>query len=300
MKAKMMKRVLSVMTATVIAAGCFAGCGSAAKETGSTAGSDTDGATSETTSTTGNSAEKTKVTVGIGNAYKPFCYLDENQQECGYDYEVMMAVAEKLSDKYEFVIKPDDFSNLLIGLDTGAYNVAIHHFGYTEERAKNYLYAKEADMYFGNFHIAYVAGRTDITDMKSLTGLTVATTSGSMSDTLIQNWNKQNPDNQVVVEYTGDQEALYSGMMNGLYDAFIATNYDLDVFNSQFDNFMEYSDYNVTSDDYDCGTYFVYSQGADTLQQDIDAAIVKLREDGTLAELSIKLLGDDYSQNPNK
>ncbi len=248
-------------------------------------------------SSTSGSDGRTTASVGIGNAFSPFCYLNEDEELAGYDYEVMLAVAELLSDEYEFVFTADDFSNLLIGLDTGAYDIAVHHYGYTTERAENYLYANEADFYTGLFHIGYVAGRTDITDFDSLDGKTVVTSSGSMAETLILNYLADHPDLNVTIEYSSDKEVWYSGLVNGRYDALIASSYDLDVLSEQYDNFLEYGDYVVPSDDAtDVGTYFIYSKGDEALRDAIDQALVTLRENGTLSELCIELLGADYTE----
>ncbi len=279
-----------LLLALVLLVSIMTGCSSSEEESASSTSASASASTAQ---------EKIKVSVGIGNGYSPFCFLDEDEELSGYDYETIAAIAELLSDKYEFEYTAEEFSNLLIGVDTGAYDVVIHHFGYTAERAENYLYANVANMYYGNFQLGYKAGRTDITDMKSLAGKTVVSSSGSMADTLLQNWNEENPDYQINIEYASDKEVRYSGLMNSLYDAFLASTYDLAVFNSQYDDFMDISDYNVIPDDYNCGTYFIYAKGSEELQQDIDAALQQLIDDGTLSALSIEWLGADYTENPN-
>ena len=270
-----------------------AGCSSA---NGSSASSDSGTASSGDTGSSA-SADVTTVSIGIGNGTTPFCYLDEDENIAGYDYEVLKAVGELLADKYVFEFKADDFSNLLIGLDTGTYDIAVNHFGYTAERAENYLYANEADFFTGPFHIGYAKGRTDISDFDSLAGKTVVTTAGSMAETLILNYKEAHPDLDLNVEYAEGQEVIHSGLVNGLYDAYVASEYDMNRFSSQYDNFLEYGDYEVPNDsDAKTGTFFVYSKGEEQLRDDIDEAIVSLREDGTLKEISESILGGDYTE----
>ena len=247
-----------VMTAMSVA---LVGCGQSS-ETAATQGN-----SNVATASTADGGDRTKVSVGIGNMFVPFCYLDENENLAGYDYEVMLAVADKLADTYEFVMTPDDFSNLLIGLDTKKYDMAIHHFGYTAARAENYLYAEEPDMYFGSFHVGYTKERTDISDLASCAGLTIVTSSGSMAGNLLLNWNEANPEQAVKLEYATDKPVIAAGLKNGLYDAYVASKYDLDVFSAQFDDMLAYSDYSVTPEAYNDGAYFIYQKGFDTLQQ---------------------------------
>lgn len=241
------------------------------------------------------SGELIQVKVGIGNGYVPFCYLDENEEEAGYEYEVMLAVADLLSDKYSFTIIPDAFENMLIGLDTGAYDVAIHHFGYTESRAENYLYAEEADFYTGNFHLAYLAGRTDITNFEDLDGKTLAVKSGgSKSELVALAYLEEHPELNVEIAYYDGTEELHAGIVSGLYDANLSSSFDINTFSSQFDNYLEYTDWYI-EDTSDTGTYFIYNYGSEELQQDIDEAIRTLRENGTLSKLCIEIIGADYT-----
>ena len=58
----------------------------------------------------------TKIIVGTGNAYEPYCYLDENGNLAGYEYEVLKAVDELLP-QYEFEYQTSDFTNVAISLD---------------------------------------------------------------------------------------------------------------------------------------------------------------------------------------
>lgn len=277
-----MKKRIALGMAVVLMMSVLAGCG-AAEDAGAA-------------DAAGDAAGKTVVKVGIGSSYPPFCYLDEDEKEAGYDYDTVMAIADMLSDKYTFEICPDSFQNLLVGLDTNAYDVAVHHFTYVEERTQNYLYAEEGNMYVPYFVIGYLAGRTDITDLESCKGMTGVCSAGTKTDNMLQQWNAEHPDAQVEIAYAESQEVLATGIQNGLYDFFVYSELDFETFNRQYDNIFETS--SEESDyiaDENCGSYFIYSLGSESLQQDIDAAIAALRDNGTLADLSEKWFGKDYS-----
>lgn len=290
----LMKRLGFLILASALLVSVFTGCSGSAKNSAAPASSAAPSA----------SSAKIKVSVGIGNAFNPFCYLDEKDKIDGYDYQTMLEIAKLLSDKYDFQITPDAFANLLIGLDTKKYDIAIHHFGYTDARAKTYLYAKVPNMYSGSFHIGYKTGRTDITDMKSLTGKTVITGAGSLAESLVVAWNTANPGNKIELAYSTDKAVWYSGINSGLYDAYIATDFDLDTMIKQYGNFMAYDkNYSVpmgSGTSYNPGTYFIYKQGSDQLQQDIDKATQTLLDNGTLSKLSMKYLGADYTKDTFK
>lgn len=308
---KTMRNALAFISTAALLAASFTACGSSddsssetsAENTASTTAASEEGGEASETEKAEDTAtgDKRVVKIGIGKAYNPFCFLDDNETPSGYDYDTLKAIEPLLADKYEFEFYPDEFANILIGLDTNLYDVAVHHYGWTAERAEKYLYAEEGTMYFGNFVIGYDPSIDTLTDdPKSAAGLVVATSKGSMAETLLTNYNDEHPDAQIVVEYYEDAEVLASGIKSGLYDGICASRYDLDVFNDQHGDLLVPSEFTLTSDEYNCGTYFIYDIGDDELKNDIDAAVVQIKEDGTLKELSEKWLGGDYTVNPNE
>lgn len=286
------KRFGCACLTAAMALGLLAGCGSSSSDSADASSGST---ASETSAADSGSGEKIKVKVGISADNMPYSYMDENEEYTGFEYELIMACAEKLEDKYEFEVIMDEWTNLLVGIDTGTYDFAAGSFGYTEERAANYLYQSKPTVVDDGFHIGYKAGRMDITDLKSLAGKTVATTQGILAEQIVLDWNEANPDYEILLEYPGGYETIYAGIENGLYDAFIASTIEMSAFNRKFDNFMD-----VTEDtiDYDIGTlgiYYIFAKDQTGLQEDFDACIEEMREDGSLGELSKKWFDADLT-----
>lgn len=287
------KALALVMTGAMTAL-LLTGCGSASEtsagETGST------GSTAGETTAEAASGDLKKVKLGIGNAAAPWCYLDEDEKEAGYDYDVLLLVQEKLKDKYEFEFMPDAVQNLIVGLDTGAYDMVVHHWGYNKERSEKYLYATVGDFYINYFVVAYPDGTTDITNLESCAGKTAVTMSGIMSDIILQNWNTEHPDKQIKIEYVDNEEAIATGIRNGLYDFYVVSQYDIMVFNEHFDNLLKCSE---NKDDWiksdNPGIFFLYSKEQTELQEDIDKALMELRDDGTLSKMCVERFGKDFS-----
>lgn len=85
------------------------------------------------------SDDVTVVKIGISTDSMPNCYLDEDGNLAGENYEVMCLVDEALP-QYEFEYEPLTQDVILTGMDTGTYQVGVFNAWYTDERAEKYLF----------------------------------------------------------------------------------------------------------------------------------------------------------------
>ena len=217
------------------------------------------------------------------------------------DIELFTKVAEKMSDKYDVKVVCDSWDNLFGGLETGKYDIVSHHLGYNAERAEKYNVSAESLMYFGEYRLVFKKGRTDISDMESLAGKTLANSGNDNIGKALVAFNEEHPDNPIVLQETmPNDESILSGIENGLYDAYTHTVFDCQT--RFFDRYpeaeIEMSTVSLLGDDADCGTYALLKKGNDDLQADFDAAIKELREEGVIKELCMKWFNGDYSVKP--
>lgn len=291
----MKKKVLALLMCSVMAVSALAGCGGS-KDTNEGNASKT-----EKQDKGAESGDKKKIKIAIGNGYKPFCYLDENEKPSGYEYDLFLEVGKKMADKYDVEVVCDAWDNLFPGLETGKYDVISHHMAYNEERAEKYNVSSESLMYFGEYRLIFKKGRTDISDMESLAGKTMANAANDNIGKALAAFNEEHPDNPIILHETGAyDESIVSGIENGLYDAYTHTQFDLTT--RFFDRYpeadLEMSEVSLLGDDADCGTYAILKKGNDDVQADFDAAIKELREEGVIKELCMKWFNGDYSVKP--
>lgn len=245
--------------------------------------------------------EKQKITIAIGNGYKPFCYLDESEKPAGYEYEVFVKVAEKMSDKYDVKVICDSWDNLFTGLETGKYDVVSHHLASNPQRAEKYNVSSESLMYFGEYRAIHKKGRTDITDLESLAGMNLANGDHDNMGKKFVEYNEEHPDNPIIMQETvPSDESMIAGIENNLYDAYVAPIFDLQTrFLEKYPEAdIEMSEVGIVDDDTDCGTYALLKKGNDEFQKDFDAAIKAVRDEGVIKEISMKWFGADYSVVP--
>ncbi|WCG38174.1 transporter substrate-binding domain-containing protein [Aerococcus urinaeequi] len=231
------------------------------------------------------------IIVGTGNAYQPFVYLDENEDLQGYDIEVLRAVDEKL-DQYDFEYESMDFKNILTSLSADKVQLAAHNYAYNDERGAKYLYGEEA---YNNYahHIAADESTGQVyQSLDDLKGKKVFASPASEVANILETYNAENDDAIEIVYSEVNGELLVSGLQNGTADAAILTKFDVDKYNEQFDINLQASDEALKT----AGIYYVFQQGDKELQTAVDGAIKELREEGTLSDLSIEILGADYTE----
>ena len=245
--------------------------------------------------------EKQNITIAVSSHYPPFCYVDENENYAGYEYELFLLVGEKLADKYNVEVVCDGWDNLFVGIESGKYDVISHHLAYSAERAEKYTVSTESLMFYGNYRILRKADRTDITDLDSLQGLVVANAATDNAGKMLLAYNEEHADNPIIMQETyPSTEAIVAGVANGLYDGYVFSSFDLQT--KYIDPYPEanlvMTEVDLGPADMDCGTYALLKKGNTELQQEVDAAIKALREEGKIAELCIKWFGADYSVQP--
>ncbi|MFS4084530.1 transporter substrate-binding domain-containing protein [Aerococcus urinaeequi] len=231
------------------------------------------------------------VVVGTGNGYQPFVYLDENEDLQGYDIEVLRAVDEKL-DQYDFEYESMNFKNILTSLSADKVQLAAHNYAYNDERGAKYLYGEEA---YNNYahHIAADESTGQVyQSLDDLKGKKVFASPASEVANILETYNAENDDAIEIVYSEVNGELLVSGLQNGTADAAILTKFDVDKYNEQFDINLQASDEALKT----AGIYYVFQQGDEELQTAVDGAIKELREEGSLSELSVEILGADYTE----
>ena len=120
------KWIIGGVAVIAIVAGTYLGRtltgASSSKASGSTSGSD----------------KVTTLKVAHTQNYVPYDFLDEKGKSDGYEVAVLKAIDEKLPD-YQFEYTGTSDEDLLIGLESGKYDIGTKGAWYTEERAKKFI-----------------------------------------------------------------------------------------------------------------------------------------------------------------
>ena len=238
----------------------------------------------------------TKVTVAHTQAYKPYDFINENGESDGYEVAVLKAVDELLPQyRFTYVGTTDD--DLLIGIESGKYDIRTKGVWWTKERAEKFVFPKH---YIGTSIIGIVIRSEDADQIKDLesfaafSGNLVPIGAQNAQYTIVDNYNKKHPD-QPINLIAGDQfEAAdaYQWVLEGRYDAYIniRTSFEANV-TAKDGEYHDFAD-QLTYIDYEgIPTWPLFASENQALADAYDEAWEKLEADGTLEQLQQEYFG---------
>lgn len=272
-----MKKVLNTALAALLAA-ALAGCSSSTSEAVSSSAS-------ESGDHLARIQEAGVITIATEGVWSPFTYHDADTDELiGFDVEVAKAVAEKLGVEAEF--KEVNFDGGLTGVSQGTFDMMANGVDVTEERSETYDFT-EAYAY-DHAVIVTLSDNSDITSFADLEGKTTANSTGSTYALM----GEENGAAVTNVDTLGETMDL---VLDGSVDATINANTSVqDYFNTTGNS----DKLKVAVTDEETTEYafpLLKGEDNDTLREAINTAIEELREDGTLAEISVKYFGSDIT-----
>jgi len=247
-------------------------------------------------------AKKTKAKKGVKKVYvgigfeTDFSHFNDKGELEGYEIDMLKAIDDALP-QYEFVYETSDLKGILLGLSAGKFDIGLKQYESNAERRKNYLFAEEGYLCYDSY-ITVLADRDDIHSLEDLHGKTVqgGSTPGAAFGTMLENLNKDLPDDQKFKVYYGKQttEETIAMLKNGTLDAISSTRSGLRKKNEQYGNvFKIVGDKPVRESD----AYVLFNKDQVQLKKDFDGVLNELVASGKLSEISVKALGYDYKDN---
>lgn len=255
--------------------------------------------TSQETKTTSKASSETakgeskvqKIIVGTGTQFPNVCFIDKDGKLTGYDVELVRKIDEKLPE-FEFEFKTMEFSNLLLSLETNKIDFIAHQMEVNEERQKKFLFNEEPYNVFP-LHVTINKNNNDIHSIKDLKGKKAIVSATSNSAVFLEKYNKENNAGIEIVYAGNGPDSTINQIKTGRADATITTPFSVDFNNDAVDAQQKV----VGEPLLNSKVYFLLRKDETPLQKRIDEAIVELKKEGVVSELSKKWLGADYTVN---
>ncbi|MDT2612472.1 transporter substrate-binding domain-containing protein [Enterococcus dongliensis] len=276
----MKKRALFLLLTSVITILVLAGCGSNKNDTKNA-----------------DESNKKQITIATSSAPKPFTYVNDQNELEGYDIDVVKAIFKKIG-KYDVDFEKTEFTSVLSGLDTDRYQVGANNFAMNEERKEKYIYSNPI---FKNQYVIAVAENTNsIKSFEDLQGKSTEVSPGLNYATALENYNKENPDNKVAINYS--EAELLNVLQNvetGKYDFQLIDKAMAQQFIKEHDLKLKLIDLSET-DVKRIGSPYSYlliskTDDGEKLTKEINEALKEATDDGTLTEISEKYFNEDFA-----
>lgn len=252
---------------------------------------ETDKTSTAHASNTATSSKVKKIIVGTGTKFPNVCFIDETGKLTGFDVELVKELDKRIPD-YEFEFKTMDFGNLLLSLETNKIDFVAHQMEKNPEREEKYLFNKEPYSIFLT-KVAVDKNDTTINSVDDLKGKKVQTGPTSNQAYFLEQYNKENNDAIDIVYSSGAANDLVSQIQNKRVDATLLTDFALDFYPGEDGKPALKT---VGEPLIQSNVLFVLRKDGQELADKLDAAITSVREDGTLAKLSIEWLGQDFTK----
>lgn len=226
--------------------------------------------------------EKGTLTIAMEGVWQPWTYHDESGKLTGFDVEVGALVAEGLGVAPEYV--ETDWSAILAGVDAGRFDIACNGVGFTEERQKSYDFSS---IYIYTEMVLVV--RDDNEDIHTMEDLKGRKTANSPSSTYAMRAEAAGAE-VVFVDTLGEtMEMLQQGRVE-------ATLNDKDSVESYLAEHPE-ARIKIAATLSGEPVAIPMKKGAesDALKAEIDRVLQEARDNGKLAELSVKYFGTDLT-----
>ena len=230
--------------------------------------------------------EEGKVVVGTSADYPPYEYVDESGEYTGFDIELMTEIADRMGVDLEWTDMP--FDSLVAAVQEGKIDISISCFNYTEERDEKVDFS---DAYYTSEDAFLVAEDFSgtITNPEDVANFKIGVQSGTVQDdwvtTELIDAGLMDEGNLSRYERV-DQAAL--DLQAGRIEVLVADSVPAQALMSQFGGFK------IVFEDmlYTGPINIVLPEGDTAIQEEINAIISDLQEEGFIDTLALKYFGE--------
>jgi glutamine transport system substrate-binding protein len=219
-----------------------------------------------------------KLVVAHDTNFKPFEFKDETGNYTGFDIELWKAIASEIGVEYTF--QPNDFNGIIPGLQSATFDAGIAGITIKPERQEVVDFS---DPYYDSGLVILVrADNNDIKGIEDLKDKVISTKLATSSADFAAGFAPK--DN---IKLYPNNDAMFLELLSGGADAVI---FDMPVV-KDFAQKAGKGQVKVVGPLYQGQSYGIaFPKGSD-LKPKVDAALKKLRENGTYEKLYIKWFG---------
>ena len=234
------------------------------------------------------SGKVTTLKVAHTQNYVPYDFVDKDGNSDGYEVAVLKEIDKKLPQyKFEYTGTSDD--DLLIGLESGKYDIGTKGAWYTDERAKKFIIPKDP---IGASIIGFTIRKDDKDKYKNISDF------AKQNGRLVPIYNDKHKDQPIELTSAESFQVsdAYAWVLENRYDAYFDIKLSFEKAVTDKDGaYHQYADKLTWFPYKGIPTYPLFHRDSknEEFSKEYTKAIKELKEDGTLEKLSKKYFGED-------
>lgn len=229
--------------------------------------------------------EKGVFVLGLDDAFPPMGFRDENNEIVGFDIDLAKEVTKRLN--VELKSQPIDWNSKEQELATGNIDCIWNGFTISPEREKVITFSKP---YLKNKQVLVVKSSSPFNSLKDFEGKVVGLQGGSTASDAMESSLEFKNSLKDVVEFKDNLTALMDLNAGGVdavvLDLFVAND---NIKRSGMD--FKVLDEGLTEEEYAIG----FRKNDIALKDAVEAKLIEMNNDGTLAKISEKWFGADIT-----
>lgn len=230
--------------------------------------------------------ERGYAVIAMSGEYPPFSMPDEGGEMIGFDADVARELAARLG--VEPRLQQAEFSSIIAGLQTGAFDLSVASHARTEERARAVTFSEEPYYYSGaQLFVREDAPYESLEDLRAADA-TIAVDLGGTNQQFLEEAGYPRIDT-----YSGIQDellALQSGRAEAIFTSPVVGN--IAIKNGQALK-------PIGGLLFEENAFVLIPNGQPELAAAVNEALAEMREDGTLQEISMEWIGGDITTPPS-
>ncbi|AOT69193.1 amino acid ABC transporter substrate-binding protein [Geosporobacter ferrireducens] len=227
------------------------------------------------------------ITIGTSGGYPPFTFMNSEGKLDGFEIDVWNEISKRIG--YEVKFETAEFSGLFGMLDTGKINTISNQITITEQRKEKYLFP--TPYVFSGAQLVVKKGNEEIKSLEDLKGKKIGVSLGSNYEQLIKEYDVNNEINVITYEdFIGSLQDVAIGRIDAVMNDKLAG--VVNIQKSGLDLQLGGDPVKPLENSFP----FVKSDDNEALIEKIDEAIIEMREDGTLENISNKWFNTDITK----
>lgn len=246
----------------------------------------TKGSSDNSQETGKSTSEKIKVKVGTEGVFAPFTFTDETGKLTGYDVEVTEEIGKRAGLDVEFV--PTPWDSMFLGLESKKFDFIANQISKNDEREQKYDFSD--DYLISAAQIIVKKGRNDIKTLEDFKGKKIMSAVGSNYNKILTDYDKNGEFK--ISYYDGNISIALDEIASGKADATLHDRLTVGYFIKQRGDVVELSGEPLQKSP----VYFTFRKDSGDLKDKVNKALNEMKADGTLAKISEKWFGGDYTK----